>query len=135
MTVSDVLAPWAAVNAALALDMPIRDEAHYNELLTFVDECFERFGDDDAHPVFVLVDLVANRIRDFEALRQPWPSASTQATRLAFLLEQHGLRQCDLPEVGAQSVVSDVLAGKRALNLRQVTALAQRFGLPMDALV
>lgn len=135
MTVSDVLAPWAAVNAALGLDAPIRDEAHYNELLAFVDECFERFGDNDAHPVFVLVDLVANRIRDFEARQQPWPGASTQATRLAFLMEQHGLRQCDLPEVGAQSVVSDVLAGKRALNLRQVTALAERFGLPMDALV
>jgi len=28
----------------------------------------------------------------------------------------------------------DVLAGKRALNLRQVKALAERFGLSMDAL-
>ncbi len=64
-----------------------------------------------------------------------WPSTSTQATRLAFLMEQHGLRQCDLPEVGAQSVVSAVLAGKRALNLRQVTALTERLGVPMDALV
>jgi HTH-type transcriptional regulator/antitoxin HigA len=51
-----------------------------------------------------------------------------------FLMEQHGLRQCDLPEVGAQSVVSDELTGKRALNLRQVQALAQRFGVPMDVL-
>ncbi len=50
-------------------------------------------------------------------------------------MEQHGLRRSDLPEVGAQSVVSAVLAGKRALKLRQVTALADRFGVPMDALV
>jgi HTH-type transcriptional regulator/antitoxin HigA len=134
MTVSDVLAPWAAINAALGLGTPIRDEAHYAELMAFVDECFERFGDDDEHPVFVLVDLVANRIREFEARQHPWPNASTPATRLAFLMEQHGLRQCDLPEVGAQSVVSDVLAGKRTLNLRQVTALAGRFGVPLDAL-
>lgn len=134
MTVSDVLVPWVAINAALGLDAPIRDEVHYTELMAFVNECFERFGDDDAHPVFVLVDLVANRIREYEARQQPWPNTSTQATRLAFLMEQHGLRQCDLPEVGAQSVVSDVLAGKRALNLRQVTALAERFGVPMDAL-
>jgi|GEM_PF-309964 len=129
-----LLAPWTAVNVALGLDAPIRDEAYYQELLAFVDECFERFGGDDAHPIFVLVDLVANRIRDFEARKQPWPSASTQASRLAFLMEQHGLRQSDLPEIGAQSVVSDVLAGKRALNLRQVKALAERFGLSMDAL-
>jgi HTH-type transcriptional regulator/antitoxin HigA len=134
MTVSDVLAPWAAINAALGLAAPIRDEGHYTELLAFVEECFERFGDDDAHPVFALVELVAKRIRDYEGQQQPWPLDSTAATRLAFLMEQHGLRQCDLPEVGAQSVVSAVLAGKRSLNLRQTQALAKRFGLPIEAL-
>ena len=55
-------------------------------------------------------------------------------TRLAFLMEQHGLRQSDLPEVGAQSVVSAVLSGKRELNLRQTQALARRFGVQMEAL-
>lgn len=134
MTVSEVLAPWGAINAALGLATPVRDEAHYTELLAFVDECFERFGADGAHPVFALVDLVAARIADYEARMHPWPDASTPASRLAFLMEQHGLRQCDLPEVGAQSVVSDVLAGKRALNLRQTQALAKRFGVSMDAL-
>ncbi len=44
------------------------------------------------------------------------------------------LRQRDLPEVGAQSVVSAVLAGKRAPNLRQTAALARRFGVPVDTL-
>ena len=64
-----------------------------------------------------------------------WPDNSTPASRLAFLMEQHGLRQCDLPEVGAQSVVSAVLAGKPALNLRQTQALTRRFSVPMEALV
>ena len=49
-------------------------------------------------------------------------------------MEEHGLRQSDLPEVGAQSVVSAVLAGKRQLNLRQVKALANRFSVPLDVL-
>jgi len=35
--------------------------------------------------------------------------------------------------VGPQSVVSEVLHGKRALNLRQVKALAARFHVPMEA--
>jgi HTH-type transcriptional regulator/antitoxin HigA len=133
MTVSDVLAPWGAINAALGLSAPIRDQAHYTELLAFVDECFERFGADGTHPVFALVDLVATRIADYESRLHPWTANSTPASRLAFLMEQHGLRQCDLPEVGAQSVVSAVLAGKRALNLRQTQALARRFAVPMDA--
>jgi len=134
MTVTDVLAPWAAIHAAMGLGGPVRDEAHHAELLSFVDECFERFGGDDAHPIFVVVDLVARRIADYEVNAHPWPDTSTPATRLAFLMQQHGLRQCDLPEVGAQSVVSAVLAGKRALNLRQTQALARRFGVPMEAL-
>ncbi len=135
MNVSEILAPWGAVNAALGLAAPIRDDAHHAEMLAFVDECFERFGADDAHPVFTLVALVAERIREYEGRVHPWPDNSTPASRLAFLMEQQGLRQCDLPEVGAQSVVSAVLAGKRALNLRQTLALARRFSVPMEALV
>jgi HTH-type transcriptional regulator/antitoxin HigA len=136
MTMTDsVLAPWAAVNTALGLSSPVRDQAHYTELLAFVEECFERFGAQDNHPIFALVDLVAQRIKAYEGRLHPWPDASTPATRLAFLMDQHGLRQCDLPEVGAQSVVSDVLTGKRKLNLRQTQALARRFGVPVDALI
>ena len=53
---------------------------------------------------------------------------------LAYLTTEDRLRQSDLPEIGSQGVVSEVLAGKRALNLRQVKALAKRFAVPMDAL-
>ena len=130
MNVSEILAPWGAINATLGLATPIRDDVHHAEMLAFVDECFKRFGADDAHPIFTLVALmalvalvalVAERIRKYEGRVHPWPENSTPASRLAFLMEQHGLRQCDLPEVGAQSVVSAVLAGKRALNLHQNT--------------
>ncbi len=102
----------------IPLSRPVRDEAHYAELLAFVDECFERFGALDKHPIFALVDIVAQHIKAHEDRLHPWPDASAPATRLAFLMDQHGLRPCDLPEVGAQSVVSDVLSGKRKLNLR-----------------
>ncbi|WP_293997829.1 helix-turn-helix domain-containing protein [Sphaerotilus sp.] len=64
----------------------------------------------------------------------PWPDTSTPASVLASLMEAHGLRQSDLPEIGSQGVVSEVLAGKRRLNLRQVQALAGRFSVPMEML-
>lgn len=134
MNVTELLAPWAAVNAALGLGAGVRDEAHYTELLAFVDECFERFGGDDAHPVFGLVGLVADRIRAYEDLMHPWPNTSTPQTVLGSLMQMHGIRQTELPEVGSQGVVSEVLAGKRALNLRQVKALSERFSVPMEML-
>ena len=46
---------------------------------------------------------------------------------LQFLMEEHGLSQADLPEVGSQGVVSEILSGKRQLNVRQIRALAKRF--------
>jgi HTH-type transcriptional regulator/antitoxin HigA len=49
---------------------------------------------------------------------------------LSFLMEEHDLRQSDLPEVGNQSVVSQILSGARELNVRQINALAKRFKIP-----
>ena len=54
---------------------------------------------------------------------------------LKFLMEQHGLRQSELPELGSQGVVSEILTAKRELNLRQVRALAARFGVSVATFV
>ena len=133
MNVMDVVQPWESVNAALGLSGPVRDEDHYEALLAFVEECFDRFGGQDKHPIFALVALVGEHIREYEDRVHPWPDSSTPASILAYLMEAHSLTQSDLPEVGPQSVVSEVLRGKRTLNLRQVKALAARFHLPMEA--
>jgi HTH-type transcriptional regulator/antitoxin HigA len=38
----------------------------------------------------------------------------------------------NLPEVNCQSVLSEILSGKRKLNVRQIGALATRFKVPAD---
>jgi len=35
-------------------------------------------------------------------------------------MDQHGLTQSDLPEIGSQGVVSEILSGKRELNARRL---------------
>jgi HTH-type transcriptional regulator/antitoxin HigA len=42
-------------------------------------------------------------------------------------MEEHGLTQSDLPEIGSQGVVSEILNGKRERNVRHIRALARRF--------
>ncbi|MCB0071665.1 MAG: hypothetical protein KDE20_09420 [Caldilineaceae bacterium] len=49
------------------------------------------------------------------------------ADALRYLMDEHDLRQSDLPEVGSQGIVSEILSGKRELNVRQIRELAQRF--------
>ena len=132
MNVQDVSAQWVALHEALGLGNPIADEDEYLRVLAFVDECFEQFGADEHHPIFALIDVVANRIREYEDRVHPWPDTSTPASVLASLMEDRGLRQSDLPEVGSQGVVSEVLSGKRALNARHIKALAKRFGVSAE---
>ena len=69
-------------------------------------------------------DLVA----DYEAQHHSLPEVSG-VDALRFLMTQHGLKQRDLPEIGTQGVVSEVLTGKRDLNVRQIRAVSARFGV------
>ena len=135
MSVAEILASWAALNQALGLTGPIRDETHYQAQLAFVEECFDTFGADDTHPIFGLVAIVGERIREYEARLHPWPDTSTPADVLAWIMQEHGLGQKDLREIGPQPVVSSILAGKRKLSLRQIKAVAARFHIPVAALM
>lgn len=49
---------------------------------------------------------------------------------LEFLMEEHGLNQSDLSkELGGQSIVSNILNGKRSLNNSQISKLSKRFNV------
>lgn len=133
MNVQSLCAPWVELHENLGLGGPVRDDAHHRQLLEVAEALMDELARDEASPFGGLVQLVADRIRDYEERTHPWPDEATPAAVLAFLMEQHGLRQSDLPEIGAQPVVSAVLSGRRRLNLRQVRALARRFSVPMEA--
>ncbi len=134
MNLNDISAHWVALHEQLGLGAPVASKAQYERLLACVDALMDDYDDRSGNPLGGLLLLLAERIREYEERTQPWPETSTPASLLAFLMEQHGLRQSDVPEIGPQSVVSAVLAGKRELNLRQIKALAARFRVPMEAL-
>ena len=82
----------------------------------------------------MLAERIGDLIDAYETERYSIPDAGPVDV-LEFLMEQHGLKQADLPEIGAQSVVSAVLNGKRQLNVRQVSALSKRFGVSADVFI
>jgi HTH-type transcriptional regulator/antitoxin HigA len=69
---------------------------------------------------------VGDLIADYEAQRDTMPEA-TGVDALKFLMEHQGIKQADLSDIGSQGVVSEILNGKRALNVRQIKLLAERF--------
>jgi len=107
---------------------PIRDEAHYARMSAMLAALLDEAQGDENHPAMGLVEIVGDLIEDYEAAHHPLPE-TTGVQALKFLMEQHGLKQSELAEIGSQGVVSEILTGKRALNIRQVRALSRRFGV------
>lgn len=122
-----LLPAWATFKQQTDI-CPIRSVAHYRRMTATLEALLAEAGTDEKHPAMGLIDIVGDLIADYEAQHHALPEA-TGVQALRFLMTQHGLAQNALPEVGSQEVVSEILAGKRELNIRQVRLLAQRFGV------
>ncbi len=103
-------------------------ESEYNERVRLLNELIDEVGENENHPLASLLDIVGIAVSSYEQDRVAIPSATPQDV-LAYLMEEHQLKQNDLPEIGSQGVVSEILAGKRQLNTRQIQALSHRFGI------
>ena len=118
----DIQAHWEIISPLLS----IRDEQEYDRAVERLNELLDQVGDDENHPLYELLDTLGTLVHAYEEKHHPIPACSG-AEVLRYLMEEHGLSQSDLPEVGSQGVVSEILSGKRELNVRQVRALAERF--------
>ena len=128
MNLNDLIKAWE--NLAKTVDLsPIRNEKQYKKMVQLADVLSDVVASSKKHPLLDLFELVSELIRVYEYEHFPSPDAKPEAL-LAFLMEQHQLKQSDLPEVGNQSVISQILSGARQLNVRQINALAKRFKVP-----
>ena len=122
-----LLPAWDQFRAATDIST-IRDEAHYARMTQMLESLLDEAGGDERHPIMGLVDIVGDLIEDYETEQYHLPETNG-IDALKFLMEQNGLKQGDLEEIGSQGVVSEILTGKRELNVRQVRALSKRFGV------
>jgi HTH-type transcriptional regulator / antitoxin HigA len=74
-----------------------------------------------------LIELLTVLIEEYESKYYPVPDAGPLDI-IRHLMEQHGLRQKNLVDVfGTESIVSDVLNGKRELSKEHINRLSKRF--------
>ena len=131
--IQHLLPAWDAFRSATDI-APIRNEKHYKKFVATLEALLDETAGDERHPAMGLVDIVGDLIEAYEAEKHSLkPATGLQA--LKFFMDQHGLKQGDLGEIGSQGVVSEILAGKRELNIRQVRALAGRFGVSVGTFV
>jgi HTH-type transcriptional regulator/antitoxin HigA len=111
----------------------IENESGYELALDLVEALMEEMGDNPKDPRWALLEIVTKSIDEYEARVEPEMACVFESygctSILRVLMDQYQLRPSDFPEIGSQEVVGQVLNGKRQLNLNQVTALSQRFGV------
>jgi HTH-type transcriptional regulator/antitoxin HigA len=104
----------------------IRSMVGYDRAVVVLDTIIDEIGEDEVHPLADLAEALSVFIEAYDNAQYSTPAPSPREM-LRFLMEQNDLNQSDLPELGSQGVVSEILSGKRSLHIKQVSSLAKRF--------
>ena len=116
---------WPQMSSILSVP---HDQKSYDRLISILDSLIDEVGEKENHQLSSLMEVVGNLIESYENA-QDYIKNSEPTAVLKDLMNQHGLTQKDLAEVGSQGVVSEILNGKRELNVRQIRSLADRFSV------
>jgi HTH-type transcriptional regulator/antitoxin HigA len=111
---------------------PIKTDTDYEAALEQIDTLFDAAeGTDEANLRDVLVLLVEN----YEEKEFPidLPDA---ISAIKFRMDQENLTQRDLiPLIGSRSKVSEVLSGKRSLNIKMIRSIHKHLKIPAEVLL
>lgn len=113
---------WPAISSHLL----IHNERDYELALNKLNELLDKIGEDEKHPLYGFLEVLGIVIEHYEAEHYDFKDVSG-IEALKYLMQEHSLRQNDLPEIGSQGVVSEILNGKRQLNVQQIQKLSERF--------
>jgi HTH-type transcriptional regulator/antitoxin HigA len=102
------------------------NEKDYNNLVNLLDSLVDEVGNNESHPLSPLMETIGSLVEAYESQNYP-DTEGDPITALKTLMEEHGLRQSDLPEIRSQGVVSEIISGKRQINVRQLKLLSERF--------
>ena len=116
---------WSGIENVFSVPHNQKD---YNRLVHILDGLIDEVGEDESHPLASLVETLGSLIQSYEAENIP-EMAGSPGDILKTLIHEHGLKQSDLPEIGSQGVISELLSGKRQFNIRQIKLLSKRFNV------
>jgi len=114
---------WPAVKAIFSVP---HSEKDYNALVKTLDSLINEVGNDQNHKLAPVMETIGNLIENYEA-QEYKINESSPIEALKYLMQEHGLKQSDLKEIGSQGVVSEILTGKRMLNIEQVKKISNKF--------
>ena len=127
----DIAQSWATLQAQLPIK-PIRNEQDYQQMARLSSLLAEHLNGSEGNSLADLFAILSDLVRNWEAHNVTLPKAEPREV-LRHLLVTHGLKQKDLVGIASPTVVSDILAGRRAISKKVAKALAQRFQTDVSA--
>jgi len=119
----EVAKVWPNIQSVFSVP---HNEKDYNKLVKLLDSLIDEVGNNESHRLSRLMETIGSLIESYESQNYP-DIEGDPINALKTLMEEHGLKQSDLPEIGSQGVVSEIMSGKRQLNVRQIKLLGERF--------
>ena len=102
------------------------NQKEYKRLVHILDGLIDEVGENESHPLASLMETLGSLVESYEDQNIQIAEGSPSDV-LKYLMEEHDLKQSDLPEIGSQGVISEILSGKRQFNVRQIKLLSDRF--------
>jgi HTH-type transcriptional regulator/antitoxin HigA len=133
LSLPDITRAWMDFQDCVGL-RPIRNEADLQRAQTLANTLADDVGDDENHPLHSLFEIVLEMIERWEDQHVEIAPAPPREV-LRHLLQANNLRQKDLAEIASQTLVSDILAGRREISKRLAKALANRFHVDVSAFI
>ncbi|MDO8651893.1 MAG: transcriptional regulator [Undibacterium sp.] len=131
--IAEITSHFKALSSIIPLHT-ISSERDYDKAVTTLNQLLDAGAANEKHPLADLVNTLGALIGEYDNDHYPEQDVSPLAM-LRFLMDQNHLTQTNLPEIGTQGVVSEILSGKRELNVRQIKALGERFHVPPSVFV
>jgi HTH-type transcriptional regulator/antitoxin HigA len=114
---------------ALARLVPLKaltSEGDYRKAVAALEALLDAGGANERHPLAGLVEALGEVIESYEARAHRMPSTGPREA-LAYLMQEHALKQADLADIAGQGTISAILTGKRGISKRIAGKLAGRF--------
>ena len=121
----DIASVWPQIKNIFSVP---HTETEYDNIVSMLDNLIDEVGENEAHPLSSLMESLGNLIETYEN-KNTTTLSSNPTESLRFLMEEHNLKQSELPEIGSQGVVSEILKGTRNLNIRQIKKLSSKFNI------
>ncbi len=113
---------WSAVRPIFS----IRNENEYDLAVERMNNLIDEIGTNEQHPLYELLDTLGTVVHAYEEKYHPMPQRNG-IEMLQFLMEEHQLKQSDLPEIGTPKIISEIIDGERELTVKHLQILAERF--------